>query len=227
MGVFAVLRSVFTKEQVGIMATASHNKEVDNGIKMADPDGGMLAPDWENLAVRLVNALSTKEFLDILESLYRECELQSPFEPSTHDSVVIHFGRDTRSHSEFLSSLCIRASLLMGATVYDHGLLSTPQLHYIVMHSNPLRLPNCIPYAGWERGYYETLVGAYVALKTSSQLYRHQSSTNDPTRYLYVDCACGVMPPPVSFEEFGGAKRSVALYVASFGCPVVASSLAG
>lgn len=44
---------------------------------------------------------------------------------------------------------------------------------------------------------------------------------------LKVDCACGVMPPPVSFEEFGGAKRSVALYVASFGCPVVASSLAG
>lgn len=27
--------------------TASHNAEVDNGIKMVDPNGGMLSQDWE------------------------------------------------------------------------------------------------------------------------------------------------------------------------------------
>ena len=30
--------------------TASHNAEVDNGIKMVDPSGGMLSQDWEGYA---------------------------------------------------------------------------------------------------------------------------------------------------------------------------------
>lgn len=29
------------------MITASHNPAPDNGVKMMDPDGGMLAPAWE------------------------------------------------------------------------------------------------------------------------------------------------------------------------------------
>ena len=32
---------------VGLMVTASHNPEPDNGIKMVDPGGGMLAQSWE------------------------------------------------------------------------------------------------------------------------------------------------------------------------------------
>lgn len=35
---------------VGLMVTASHNPEVDNGIKMVDPNGGMLSQDWEGYA---------------------------------------------------------------------------------------------------------------------------------------------------------------------------------
>lgn len=32
------------------MVTASHNAEPDNGIKMVDPNGGMLSQDWEGYA---------------------------------------------------------------------------------------------------------------------------------------------------------------------------------
>lgn len=35
---------------VGLMVTASHNAEPDNGIKMVDPNGGMLSQDWEGHA---------------------------------------------------------------------------------------------------------------------------------------------------------------------------------
>lgn len=35
---------------VGLMVTASHNLEPDNGVKMVDPNGGMLSQDWEGHA---------------------------------------------------------------------------------------------------------------------------------------------------------------------------------
>ena len=31
------------------MVTASHNPEADNGIKIVDPDGGMMSMDWEKV----------------------------------------------------------------------------------------------------------------------------------------------------------------------------------
>ena len=45
MGMLAVLRSRAKGGlAVGLMVTASHNPEPDNGIKMVDSDGGMLHP---------------------------------------------------------------------------------------------------------------------------------------------------------------------------------------
>ena len=35
---------------IGLMVTASHNPERDNGIKLIDPDGGMLDQSWESHA---------------------------------------------------------------------------------------------------------------------------------------------------------------------------------
>lgn len=40
---------------IGIMITASHNLEPDNGVKLIDPDGEMLEQSWEAIATRLAN----------------------------------------------------------------------------------------------------------------------------------------------------------------------------
>uniref|UniRef100_A0A8V8TNG4 phosphoacetylglucosamine mutase n=1 Tax=Homo sapiens TaxID=9606 RepID=A0A8V8TNG4_HUMAN len=56
MGLLAVLRSKQTKSTIGVMVTASHNPEEDNGVKLVDPLGEMLAPSWEEHATCLANA---------------------------------------------------------------------------------------------------------------------------------------------------------------------------
>jgi hypothetical protein len=49
MGMLAALRSAQTKTAVGVVVTASHNPIEDNGVKMIDADGGMLAQSWEKV----------------------------------------------------------------------------------------------------------------------------------------------------------------------------------
>jgi hypothetical protein len=43
----AAARSVQTGAVIGVVVTASHNPIEDNGVKMIDADGGMLARSWE------------------------------------------------------------------------------------------------------------------------------------------------------------------------------------
>ena len=73
MGVLAALRSRFHAPKggggaggvaVGLMVTASHNAEPDNGIKMVDADGGMLAQAWEGAAQRIANARDDEDAED-------------------------------------------------------------------------------------------------------------------------------------------------------------------
>ncbi len=56
MGIVAGLRSKATGAVIGVMITASHNPECDNGIKLIDPHGEMLDARWEGIATALVNA---------------------------------------------------------------------------------------------------------------------------------------------------------------------------
>jgi Phosphoglucomutase/phosphomannomutase, alpha/beta/alpha domain I len=60
MGLLATLRSLDLLKRgsahvVGIMITASHNPEPDNGVKLIDGNGEMLASEWEVFADILVN----------------------------------------------------------------------------------------------------------------------------------------------------------------------------
>lgn len=40
---------------IGVMITASHNPEGDNGVKLVDPHGEMLEQSWEAWATKFAN----------------------------------------------------------------------------------------------------------------------------------------------------------------------------
>lgn len=62
-GVLAALRSLCTRQVTGLMITASHNPVQENGVKLADPQGGMLVMGWEMYADALANAADHEAFL--------------------------------------------------------------------------------------------------------------------------------------------------------------------
>jgi len=65
VGILAALRSLKTGSIIGLMITASHNKVSDNGVKIADPSGGMLSQHWEPFADALANAPSPQHLLQV------------------------------------------------------------------------------------------------------------------------------------------------------------------
>ena len=46
---------MFFPATIGVMITASHNPEADNGVKLIDPMGEMLEITWEKHATKLAN----------------------------------------------------------------------------------------------------------------------------------------------------------------------------
>lgn len=177
VGVVATLRSLQKQAPVGVMVTASHNDESYNGVKIADPNGGMMESDGETLAVEIANERDIDRLLQKIEQL--QTALKSDFVPT------VHIGRDTRSHSPALCDLVVRTARTLGSTIIDHGIITTPMLHHAVLHGNREYLPLLIPPRPDVAGYFHLLAQSYHALLATM-------SPGDRSAPLVVDAACGV-----------------------------------
>ncbi|XP_008056292.1 phosphoacetylglucosamine mutase [Carlito syrichta] len=175
MGLLAVLRSKQTKSTLGVMVTASHNPEEDNGVKLVDPLGEMLAPSWEEHATCLANA-EEQEILRVLANI-----LEKEAVDLQQEAFVV-IGRDTRPSSEKLSQSVIDGVTVLGGQVHDYGLLTTPQLHYMVYCRNTGGQYG----KATTEGYYQKLSKAFL------ELTKQASCSGDGYRSLKVDCANGI-----------------------------------
>uniref|UniRef100_A0A4W6EN35 Phosphoacetylglucosamine mutase n=1 Tax=Lates calcarifer TaxID=8187 RepID=A0A4W6EN35_LATCA len=176
MGLLATLRSKKTKATIGVMVTASHNPEEDNGVKLIDPMGEMVTPAWEGYATQLANA----EQGDLLTALKDIIEKES-INMSQEANVFV--GKDTRSSSASLSQAVLDGVSALGGHSKDYGLVTTPQLHYMVCCQNTQGKYG----EATIEGYYRKLCQAFIHLSV-----QQASNCTDDQKHLSVDGANGI-----------------------------------
>ncbi|XVF78805.1 hypothetical protein PTKIN_Ptkin14bG0166400 [Pterospermum kingtungense] len=179
VGILAALRSLKTQSVVGVMITASHNKVTDNGVKIVDPSGGMLSQEWEPVADQLANAQTPQTLLSLIEEFVKK-------EKITLDGVQsgeILLGRDTRPSGEFLLEAAKQGiSSIFGAIALDLGILTTPQLHWMVRARNK-------GMEATESAYFELISSSFRSLVG---LVPNETKSNNANNKVVVDGADGV-----------------------------------
>ncbi|CAK0863311.1 unnamed protein product [Prorocentrum cordatum] len=177
MGILAALRSRALRGQaVGVMITASHNPERDNGVKLVEPLGEMLTMDWEVHATALANA-SDDALAGVIADLAKKLGI------NLDDPAKVVVGRDTRASSVALfTAVCDGVGAMRPSGVRSLGLATTPQLHYVVRCENTASgygAPTLV-------GYADKYATAYERLASGS------AATSRYSGEVVVDCANGV-----------------------------------
>ncbi|KAF8640550.1 hypothetical protein AX17_000212 [Amanita inopinata Kibby_2008] len=179
VGVLASLRSKrLNGLTVGVMVTASHNPEEDNGVKLVDPRGEMLEASWEVHATMLANAETTDDFIEALNHLINitKVDLSRP--------ARVVYARDTRPSGESLVSALEDGFNAMGAETLNAGVTSTPILHYLVRAINTKGTKESYGDDS-EQGYHEKL----------SEAFKRLVAGRPRIEPLVIDCANGVGGP--------------------------------
>ncbi|KAG8124081.1 putative Phosphoacetylglucosamine mutase protein [Naja naja] len=172
MGLLAVLRSKKTKSTIGVMVTASHNPEEDNGVKLIDPSGEMLAPTWEEHATFLANAEEPQLLCVLTEICQKEAvDLQN--------KAFIVIGRDTREKLGIgQAARSFHKQQLMGYLSLEVNI----RLHYMVRCHNTQGTYG----TPTVEGYYQKLSKAFLELTMQA------ASQMDGRGGLKIDCANGI-----------------------------------
>lgn len=177
MGLLATLRSrLMAGRAIGVMITASHNPESDNGVKLIDPEGEMLEQSWETIATDLVNVSD-----DELESKVAYVISLHSIDMNAHANVFI--GWDTRYHSPVLSRAVVNGVIALKGNKTEFGIVTTPMLHYLVFSHNSKGAYG-VP---TEAGYINKLVSAFKKLRGDTY-----EQKNNYKNFLLFDGANGV-----------------------------------
>ncbi|XP_044011663.1 phosphoacetylglucosamine mutase [Aphidius gifuensis] len=174
IGILAVLRSKKLGLSIGLMITASHNEEPDNGVKLVDPAGEMLESSWEKIATDLANAADT-DLIQYLKTIVNEQNINEDA------PAMVIMGRDTRDSGWSLSRSSIDGINAANGTIKDFDIITTPQLHYLVVATNT------------NGAYGEPTVDGYYAKFVNAFGKTRNSQDND--KYIgkiYLDAANGV-----------------------------------
>ncbi|XP_071904748.1 phosphoacetylglucosamine mutase-like isoform X1 [Coffea arabica] len=179
VGLLAALRSLKTRAVIGLMITASHNKISDNGIKVADPSGGMLTQDWEPFAEALANAPDIYTLVEILDDFVKKEKIALDGEWAAE----VFLGRDTRpSGVSLLEAAKQGVASIVKANAKDMGVLTTPQLHWMVRARNK-------GLEASEHNYFDQLSSSFRCLLELIPQGSRIVGTNDK---LIVDGADGI-----------------------------------
>lgn len=111
MGVLAALRSICTQAVTGLMITASHNPVHENGVKLVDPSGGMLAVSWESYSDLLANAPDEDDFIQVVEHIVINEKIQR----KGKTGEMVYLGRDTRPSGASLLEAALKVILPLGS----------------------------------------------------------------------------------------------------------------
>eukprot|EP01137_Pigoraptor_chileana_P000992 Opistho-2@37989 len=186
VGLLSALRSMRLEGRtIGVMITASHNPEEDNGVKIVDPMGEMLEASWEAHATRLANAPD-----DAVGRVLREIAMETKTDLEIQPHVV--FARDTRPSGLLLVHALVKGLEALGTAFTDYGELTTPQLHYMVRCINT-REEYGKP---TEDGYYEKFSRAFRRIMGAPTKHYEPRRLSMPSLpVLHVDCANGIGAP--------------------------------
>ena len=113
--VYLLMKSPRLNNFLGIMITASHNNQEDNGIKIVDQWGSMLNSDEEDILEEVVNNKTTLESIDITKE------------------ITFYFGKDTRSSCDKIIDYIIKGAKKSNLNINYKlwGEITTPVLHHI------------------------------------------------------------------------------------------------
>ncbi|CAF0950497.1 unnamed protein product [Rotaria sordida] len=176
IGILATLRSKVKRACVGVMITASHNPECDNGVKLIDPHGEMLDQTWEVYA----NTLCTlDDDINIIWDYVETLMIQLNIQPN--DEAIIGIAYDIRQSSPLLASIVKRAAQALSTTIMDFELMTTPQLHYAIRCYNDDDLNGKYT----EADYFDKLCTAFQNLI-------FMTSSNKSFESLAIDAANGI-----------------------------------
>ena len=180
MGVLAAIRSAGcavsggaqSSYAVGVMITASHNPEADNGVKLIDYTGGMLDMSWEGPATVLANAPVGDIASLVGEMLVKQARRAGADEPGGRlPAPLVIIGRDTRPSSASLAALAVKGAAALAASVVDYGVVTTPQLHWAVGTINARLAAPASPSAGVSvpalSEYFAQLAGSFARVTAS------------------------------------------------------------